>query len=316
MRFSEAIDGFLLFKAAESLSPQTLAAYRAHLERAALYLDDPPLKSVTTADIVRFLAWLRTDYQPRRLNGDTAPVSGQTLRNAWTALKSFYRWSTFNVGTANIMADGLIPRPKAVNQERQPLTAEEVRRLLASIQPRRATRPKSGTRYQRDLRDRALILTFLDTGIRSGELCAVSVGDLHAKSGQLDVLGKGAKRRRVLLGATTRAAVWQYLQERPDGGDPAAPLFATLDGGRLAVSWVGKHLRALGDKAGVEECYPHRLRYTFAIQYLRNGGDVFTLQALLGHSSLKMVRYYLRLAQSDVAAAHRRASPVDGWFKP
>lgn len=315
MKFSEAIHGFILFKEAAGLSYQTLAAYRAHLERACAYLGDPPLKSVTTADVVAFLAWLRTDYQPRRLNGDTAPVSGQTLRNAWTALKSFYRWSTFNVGTANIMADGLIPRPKAVNEERQPLTADEVRRLLASIQPRRAVRPKSGTRYLRDLRDRALILLLLDTGIRSGELCTATISDLHLKSGQLDVLGKGAKRRRVLLGATTRAAMWQYLQERSDGGEPTAPLMAALNGSPLSVSWLSKHLGALGDKAGVEDCHPHRLRYTFAIQYLRNGGDVFTLQALLGHSSLKMVRYYLRLAQSDIETAHRRASPVDMWFK-
>lgn len=315
MKFSEAIHGFLLFKQAAGLSHQTLIAYRSHLERVGDYLNDPPLKAVTTADIARFLAWLRTDYQPRRLNGNTAPVSGQTLRNAWTALKSFYRWSTFNLGTANIMADGLVPRPKAVNAERQPLTVDEVRRLLASIQPRQASRPKSGARYRRDLRDRAIVLLLLDTGLRSGELCAATVSDLHLKSGQLDVLGKGAKHRRVLLGATTRAAVWQYLQERTDGGNPTAPLVANDNGGRLSVSWLAKHLGALGDTAGIDDLHPHRLRYTFAIQYLRNGGDVFTLQALLGHSSLKMVRYYLRLAQSDIETAHRRASPVDNWLK-
>ena len=315
MKLSEAIQGFLLAKEAEGLSRQTIIGYRSQLERVADYLDDPPLQAITTADLARFLAWLRTDYRPRRLTGDDAPVSGQTLRNAWTALKSFYRWSTFNVGTANVMADGLIPRPKATNKERQPLTGDEVRALLAVIQPRRAARPKSGARYRRDLRDRAVVLLLLDTGLRSGELCGAAIGDLHLKSGQLDVLGKGAKHRRVLIGATTRATVWQYLQERPDGGDPAAPLVANDRGGRLSVSWLAKHLGALGDRAGIDDLHPHRLRYTFAIQYLRNGGDVFTLQALLGHSSLKMVRYYLRLAQADIETAHRRASPVDKWFK-
>lgn len=77
--------------------------------------------------------------------------------------------------------------------------------------------------------------------------------------------------------------------------------------------FVNKSLKALGLKAGVKGVHPHRFRHTFAIQYLRNGGDPYTLQKMLGHSTLDMVKRYLSLAQIDLDKAHKRASPVDNW---
>jgi integrase len=67
------------------------------------------------------------------------------------------------------------------------------------------------------------------------------------------------------------------------------------------------------DRAGVPDAHPHRFRHTFAVQFLKNGGNGYVLQSLLGHSTMEMVKTYLKLAQQDLDDGHHRASPVDNW---
>lgn len=110
----------------------------------------------------------------------------------------------------------------------------------------------------------------------------------------------------------TAQALWRYLSTRPEA-QPDESLFITYNGREIDPTQIAKSLKTLGNKAGVKGVHPHRFRHTFAIQYLRNGGDPYTLQLLLGHSTLEMVKRYLSLAQMDIDKAHRRASPVDNW---
>jgi integrase len=110
----------------------------------------------------------------------------------------------------------------------------------------------------------------------------------------------------------------EYLDMRPYS-DPDLPLFSCTDGHgeptdeHIDRRVLTKHLKRLGERAGVTGVNAHRFRHTFATEYIRRGGDIITLQKLLGHASMDMVLRYLHLVRADVAAAHRRSSPADGW---
>ncbi len=161
-------------------------------------------------------------------------------------------------------------------------------------------------------RDRAIILTLVDSGLRASELCALTVGDYDAQRGRLHVAhGKGDKERFVTVGARTQKAIWRYLTTRPRV-KRNAPLFATRSEQHIRRDNLRKMLVSIGERGDVSHVHPHRFRHTFAITFLRNGGNVLTLKELLGHESLAMVMHYARVAEQDIDAAQRH-SPADNW---
>ncbi len=209
--------------------------------------------------------------------------------------------------------------PKWNNQEIVPFTEEEVRRLLKACDHSKSIISTSRKPYQFSrstaLRDRCLLLVLLDTGVRAGELCRLRRQDINLENGEVSVkpyhVGK-TRPRTVYLGKETRKLLWKYLVTREDLR-PDDPLFVTIEGNPLCPRQMEKVITNLAERGDVQDAHPHKFRHTFAIQYLRNGGDVFTLQRLLGHATLEMTRRYVAIAQCDTADAHRRASPVDRW---
>ncbi len=321
LKLDDAVEGFLQHKAAEALSAATLYAYKDHLTVFRTQVGDHPVQAITTADLRAFLAWMRSDYQPRRLSGKTGPLSPKTLRNFWVSLSAFFRWASTEFAFENPMKG--VPAPRFQYPPIEPFTKEEIERLLKacefSREARTEARRKFVMRRPTANRDRALILILVDTGLRASELCSLAVGDLEPSTGKVHIKhgraggAKGGKGRFVYLGKAARRAVWRYLAEREDGKDPDAPLFIGKFNRTLQRDVLLKLIERAGRRAGVDHCHPHRFRHTFAITYLRSGGDLFTLRALLGHSSLEMVQHYARIAQVDVQDAHRRASPADNW---
>ena len=285
------------------------------------YAGDIPLQKITTALLQEYFVWLRTDYQPRRITRNREALASKTIHNFYISLCAFFTWAQRELDLPNPIK--AVPAPKFEQAPIEPFTKEEVEALLKACEQcneaRTTDRRKYIMRRATGRRDQAIIMTLLDTGLRASELSALKVGDVDLKTGKVLVkhgrLGgaKGGKGRTVFLGKAARRVLWRYLAEREDGEEPDAPLFLVKYDRPMNKNALRLIIVHLGQKAGVKKCHPHRFRHTFALTYLRAGGDVFTLQALLGHSTLDMVQHYARLAEIDIEQAHKRASPADNW---
>jgi site-specific recombinase XerD len=166
-------------------------------------------------------------------------------------------------------------------------------------------------------RNVAIILLLVDTGMRVSELCGLRVEDADRGTGELTVLGKGNKKRRVYMGNQARRALWRYLETDRRWARAEEPLFTSITGTGCGAGLTPCGVRDIIEKSGYAagitgvRCSPHTLRHTFAINFLRGGGNLFELQQLMGHSDLTILKRYVALAEADLAQAHRAASPAD-----
>ena len=149
----------------------------------------------------------------------------------------------------------------------------------------------------------------LDTGLRLSELAGLRRCDLRA-DGSIKVIGKGSRERIVPVGNAARQALLRYLRQTE--GAPREPVLRSRGGGPVGWRGIQQVFNRLKRRAAIPgRCSPHTLRHTFARSYLLNGGDAFSLQRILGHTTLDMVKRYVALADSDLAARHLVASPGD-----
>jgi integrase/recombinase XerD len=323
LKASDAIAGFLNYKSAEGLAPVTVDGYGRDLRLWLEYQGDLDIGLITSEQILRFLNYLRNDYVPRRITGgNDKKLTPKTVYNIYVSISSFCTWMSREFNLPTPMQN--IPRPRVPEDPPvEPFKREEIEALIKACD----FCDEANTRFRRKFimqrstakRDKAILLTLLDTGLRASELCALRIGDVDQRSGRIQIRAgregkaKGGKGRVVYIGKSTRRFLWRYLTARDDGNDEDAPLFMGKFNRPINRDALRQLIKSLGEKTQIKKCHPHRFRHTFAITYLRSGGDLFTLKSLLGHGSLEMVERYVRLAQVDVEQAHRKASPADNW---
>ncbi len=167
------------------------------------------------------------------------------------------------------------------------------------------------------LRDACIMSVFADTGLRASECLGIRIADVDLDNRVIKIMGKGSRERIVPFGITSRAWLKSYMKKRLalDGLDyeDAGLLFITEYGDKMTVTHMDHRLKVYGKKAGITgvRVSNHTFRHFAAINYLRNGGDLFSLQRLLGHSSLEMVRRYSNYNDSDISKQHSKYSPLD-----
>jgi site-specific recombinase XerD len=272
-----------------NLSPTTIRFYNFRLAAFARFLKEQELELApadVTAQVIReFLEWERTRN------------SAALARHSHRTLSAFFNF---------LVNDGLLPsspmaQVESIRQQtpvRPTVSLEQIEQLLGTC----------GQDFV-GVRDRALILTLLDTGLRVAELSSLVVNGIDWAEQVLTVMGKG---RRVPFGNTVKAALQVYLGRRGELEGVDA-LFVGVLSEPFAPRGVQQMLRTRGERAGITDMHitPHQFRRAFAVQFIRNGADPFTLQRILGHTDLTMTRRYCELAQTDIQDKHRKYSPGD-----
>ena len=257
------------------------------------------IRSITTSDIFDFLSYLANDRTP---NPDSAVpeygISPTARARKLSALKSFYKYLTVRTKqlTDNPVAD--LEYPKLRKSLPKYLTFEQSSALLKAV---------SG---QNEARDYAILMIFLNCGIRRSELVGLNLSDVYED--RLRVVGKGNKERFVYFGSACRKAIDAYLPIRQNVQltDNRA-LFGSRNGNRISVDAVHALVKKAFLKAGLDatQFSAHKLRHTAATMMLSGGVDVKTVQEVLGHENLNTTQIYTHIESTELKIA-AEANPI------
>lgn len=299
-------------------SPRTIAEYyldlRMFLRFLKLMRNDMPIQtvlenipikdidlafigSVTTSEVFDFLSYLANDRVPG-LNSVDRGIEASSRARKLSAIKSFYKYLTVRTKqlTENPVAD--LEYPKLRKSLPKYLTFEQSSSLLQAV---------SGPNEKRDY---AILMLFLNCGIRRSELVGLNLTDVYAD--RIRVVGKGNKERFVYFGSSCRKAIDAYLEERNKKflSDNRA-LFGSRDNNRISVTAVHRLVKKALLQAGLDSTQfsAHKLRHTAATMMLSGGVDVKTVQEVLGHENLNTTQIYTHIENTELKIA-AEANPL------
>ena len=288
---------FLTAKKAQGLTESTLRSYTEELTRFFDFVVSKNIYSVTeiTPEVIReFLNHLK----------------GKKLRNItihryYAEIKTFF---TFLHCEDYIRSNPIrnIKPPKVEQKQMRTFSAQEISKLLNAFNKNDFF----------GMRNYCIMATLFSTGMRKMELMNLTVKDLNITNDLFRIeYGKGNKERYVPIGATLRRILIRYLKMREEyvGDDYCPWFFVSRSKEKMTASALNVLFRKLKVELKLtgEKVSPHTIRHTFAKTYLLNGGDIFSLQKIMGHAELETTRQYLNLNDEEVKVQHAKFNPLD-----
>lgn len=272
----------------ENKSMQTISGYRSDLEHYVFYLQKKEIQetsAVSSAEIEQFLMEYAADHETSSSN------------RLLSALRSFHAFVCLN--------ENSIHNPAATIQGLQPKKHLPIYCSKADLQKLFA----SFTNSDKDLLDRAMLLTLYSCGLRVSELCSLKLNDVHFYQRQLKVLGKGEKERLVPLNEVCIQAMQVYLDLcRPRSSSPL--FFLHKNGKVINRQYVHRLIKNKCESLNLDPSLSaHSFRHSFATSLLDGGADLRIVQELLGHSDIRTTQIYTHVQTERLKRVYDQAMP-------
>ncbi len=291
MKLAKAIEGYIIDCRTRNLSHKTISWYEQKLKYLIRWLDEEEdveqLDDVTIAQLRTFVLDLQVAQVGRTTvnkNGDMTEISPLTVKGYVQVIKGFFTWC-FKEELVEKNPTIRLKMPSIPDYLIPTFTQDHVQRMMDSC----------NTSKTLGYRDYTMMLVLLETGIRISELCDLRIQDVHTD--YIRVVGKGKKDREVGVSAPVSKYLWKYINmHRKPHDENEQRVFMNRYSVPITPTGVDQVLDDIGERAGVTgvRVSAHTFRHTFACTYLEQGGEIYKLSRLLGHSSVEVTEEYLK----------------------
>lgn len=299
----KAIEGFMIDQKLRGNTDNTICTYKRILGYFTAYLGgETMVGDISLMDIKKYQLFLIDKNRDFNIKTNLkVKLSKTTIQSYIRHIRVFMNW-IHDEGYIEDKIGSRIKLPKAPKKTVEILSNEEIELLYKSI----------NERTEFGLRNKCIISLMLDSGLRRNEAITLDIQNIHFTQNVIKVFGKGEKERIVPMGLYTKKLLYKYLNGyRPMPEYLTDKVFISQDKSPVSVDVVKMLFYRLKRKTGIKRLSPHLLRHTFATLYLINGGDAFSLQQILGHTSLEMTRRYSHIASSYTVKNFKKLSTLD-----